>query len=208
MSETELADPRLLWPDLTGWDMVGMAETVFHVSGSNGIDAYVRAEDGSAPLLCRLSAGGLVPAPAVLDVRGGWLLLEALPGVPLHQEAVWRERPADVARIVAAALRSLERAEVTHGDVCLPNLLGDPLTGELTGIVDWRYAGRFGREMDVASAVWSCEFNGYEDEVALEVLRQCGWPRVDAEELARLRTAWLKLTLPGQLEAGDASSLA
>jgi phosphotransferase family enzyme len=192
VSETELPDPRLLWPDLAGWDLVRMAETVFHVSGADGGDAYVRADDGSVPLLRRLSAGGLVPAP----------------GVPLHQAAVWRERPADVARIVAAALRSLEQAEVTHGDVCLPNLLGDPLTGELTGIVDWRYAGRFGQEMDVASAVWSCEFNGYEDEVALEVLRRCGWPRVDAEELARLRIAWLKLTLPGQLEASDTSDSA
>jgi hypothetical protein len=206
VSEKDLPDPRLLWPDLTGWELVGMAETVFHVSGADGIDGYVRADDGSAPLLCRLSAGGIVPAPAVLDARGGWLLLDALPGVPLHQAAVWRQQPGDVARIVAAALRSLERAEVTHGDVCLPNILGDPVTGELTGIVDWRYAGRFGREIDVASAVWSCAFNGYADEVALEVLRRCGWPRVDAGELVRLRAAWLELTLPDPGEADNASS--
>lgn len=138
----------------------------------------------------------IVPAPHVLDARGGWLLLAALPGIPLHQTAVWGHRPHDVVKIVAAALRSLALARVTHGDMCLPNILGDPAGGRLTGIVDWRYAGRFGREIDVAAAVWSCGFNGHGDDVAVAVLRAIGRPAASVEEVRRLGQVWRDLTMP------------
>ncbi|HZU12499.1 MAG TPA: phosphotransferase [Chloroflexota bacterium] len=191
-----LPDPRRLWPNLMGWDEVGMAERVYRVSDPSGGAAYLRPDDGSAPLLRRLASQGLVPAPRVLDVRNGWLLLEALPGIPLHVAATWLQRPHDVIRIAGEALRSLQRAGVTHGDMCLPNILGDPATGRLTGIVDWRYAGRFDREIDIASAVWSCGFNGHGEEVALGVLQVGTWPRVDATEVARLCQVWIDLTEP------------
>lgn len=196
VSESFLPDPRVLWPDLLGWEAVGMAESVYHVYSPTGFDAYVRPDDGSAPLLRRLKARTTVPVPEVLDAQPGWLLLKALPGIPLHDAAVWRERPADVTRIVAAALRALQHTGVTHGDMCLPNILGNPTTGELTGIVDWRYAEQLDREIDVAAAVWSCEFNGYDDDVAVEVLRACGWPYPDTREVRRLRKVWLDQSPP------------
>jgi aminoglycoside phosphotransferase len=136
----------------------------------------------------------MVPAPFVLDARDAWLLLSALPGIPLHDGTVWRDRPNQVAHIIATALLALERAGVTHGDLCLPNILGDSDDGRLTGIVDWRFAGRYGPEIDVAAAVWSCGFNGYADEVAMAVLRGCHWPRADLSEVEALRKEWLDLS--------------
>ncbi len=190
MSNGYITDPRILWPDLREWEAVGMAEPVYRVRTPAGVDAYVRPDDGSAPLLRRLAVCRAVPAPELLDARDGWLLLRALAGVPLHCSSVWRRRPTDVARIMAEALQSLERAGLTHGDMCLPNVLGDPRTGHLTGIVDWRYAERFDRTIDVGAAVWSCEFNGYGEDVAVAVLRGCNWPVADTEEVARLRGIW------------------
>jgi aminoglycoside phosphotransferase len=172
-----------------------MHDPVYRVRTPAGSTAYVRADDGSAAVLRRLAADGVVPAPEVLDAGDGWLLLRALPGAPLHLP-VWRERPAEAARVAAEALRSLERAGVTHGDMCLPNILGDLETGRLAGIVDWRYAGQFDREIDVGSTVWSCGFNGYPEETAIAVLRGCGWPRADAAEVARLSSVWIGLTGP------------
>jgi aminoglycoside phosphotransferase len=196
MSDGPISDPRALWLDLSEWKAVGMAEPVYRVRTPAGIDAYVRPDDGSAPLLRRLAVCRTVPAPEILDVRDGWLLLRALPGVPLHNCSVWHHRPTDVARIIAEALRSLERADLTHGDLCLPNILGDPRTGHLTGIVDWRYAERFDREIDVGAAMWSCGFNGYGEDVAIAVLRGCAWPVTDAWEVARLIELWRELTDP------------
>ena len=196
VSDRPISDPRALWPTLSEWEPMGMHEPVHRVRTRADATAYVRPDDGSAALLRQLSLTSTVPAPEVLDARAGWLLLSALPGVPLHHVSVWRQHPADMTRIAAEALRSLERAGVTHGDMCLPNILGDPRTGQLTGIVDWRYAGRFTREIDVASAVWSCGFNGYTEDVAVAVLRGCGWPRADASEIARLGKIWLELSGP------------
>jgi aminoglycoside phosphotransferase len=188
-----VTDPRLLWPDLFEWQAVGMEESVFRAVNEEGTRVYVRPDDGSGPLLERLAGEGVAPVPRVLDTREGWLRLSALPGVPVH-DLMWYSRPMDVAAIAAEALSLLQEAGVTHGDLCLPNILGDPDTGDLSGIVDWRYAGRYTREIDVAATVWSCEFNGYEDGVALAVLRDCGWSRVDEEELMRLRRLWLSLS--------------
>ena len=102
-------DPRDVWPDLSGWEEVGMNEAVFRVRTAAGDEAYVRPDDGSAPLLRRLSATGRLPVPRVLDEPGRWLLVSALPGASLHED-VWLGRPAEAASIAADALRRLEAA--------------------------------------------------------------------------------------------------
>ena len=57
--------------------------------------------------------------------------------------------------------------------------------------MDWRYASKTGREIDVASAVWSSGYNGYGPEVAIAILRGCGWPVADTAEVARLSDVWI-----------------
>jgi aminoglycoside phosphotransferase len=184
--------PRTLWPELTLWEPAGMEERVYRVQTPTGDTLYVRPDDGSPPLLARLAATTTLPVPHVLDTRRGWLLLTALPGIPLHHPS-WYTRPLDVAHIVATVLRALDAADVTHGDLCLPNLLGDPETGALTGIVDWRYAEKYGPDIDVAAAVWSCDFNGYGEDVAVNVLKSCGWQPATHAEVSRLHTLWTSL---------------
>jgi aminoglycoside phosphotransferase len=146
-------------------------------------------------LLRRLAHESDVPAPRLLDHRDGWLLLEALPGVPLH-DGRWLDRPEDAVRVIAEALLCLDRNDVRHGDMCVPNILGDLATSSLSGIVDWRYAGRFDREVDVASAIWSCGYNGYRGDVPAAVLGAIGWPRADAVEVERLSRVWIDLAGP------------
>jgi aminoglycoside phosphotransferase len=156
---------------------------------------YVRPDDGSAPLLQRLARETDVPAPRLLDQRAGWLVLGALPGIPLHDPR-WRAWPQNAVAIIAEALRALARFEITHGDMCLPNILGDLATGALSGIVDWGDGGRFDRLIDVASAIWSCEYNGYSPDVPVAVLQALGWPRADAIEVNRLSRIWIGLAGP------------
>jgi aminoglycoside phosphotransferase len=189
VSELALDAAQRAWPEVTEWLPTGMAESVHRVRLVDGDYAYVRPDDGSVALLQRL-ANTAIPAPRVLGVRDGWLLLSSLPGEPLSRR-VWRARPDNAAAIAAAALRVLDTAGIRHGDMCLPNILGDPSTGLLSGIVDWRYAGLSDREIDVASTVWSCGYNGYQESVAVGILDRVGWPRADAAEVARLSGLWV-----------------
>ena len=195
---SQLEPPRQIWPELQDYEWVGMHDAVFRVRRQAGQTAYLRADDGSAPLLRSLTENPALPAPRVLDQREGWLLLSALPGLPLHHPD-WVAQGERAAPVIAAAWRALDGAGVTHGDMCLPNILGDPVSAQLTGIIDWRYAQRFGREIDVASAVWSCGYNGHPPLTATEALRHYGWPRCDAGEVERLAGVWIAL-------AGDVSA--
>lgn len=169
-----------------------MQEQVHRVQTADGTAAYVRPDDGSSGLMRRLNVQHSVPVPEVIDARQGWLLLTALPGVPLSDPR-WHRLPAKLIAVAAEALQCLDNAGVTHGDLCLPNVLGDPGTSHLTGIVDWRYADRYSHEVDVAAAVWSIGFNTHSDDVAVAVLRAIGWPRSDAGEVSRLRATWVTL---------------
>ena len=191
----EAAAPSATWPELRGWQPAGVNHPVFRAISTKGSSVYVRADDGSGPLLRRLEREPDVPAPRLLDQRAGWLLLEALPGVPLNDDC-WLARPADAASIINEALGRLARSGVTHGDMCLPNILGDLETGELSGIVDWQDGGRFDPEIDVASAIWSCEYNGYTPDVPAAVLELPGWPRQDSAEVERLSKVWIELAGP------------
>lgn len=201
MSDVEGAQPpRDAFPDLGNWREAGLHDAVFRATTATGGAVYVRADDGSAPTLRRLAIQAEVPSPRVLGERGGWLVLEALPGVPLHDER-WLERPEAAVPIIADALQRLARNDVRHGDVCLPNILGDLETRELSGIVDWGDAGRFDQIIDVASAIWSCEYNGYPSGVPVAVLEAMDWPRADSTEVERLSRIWMDLAGPPDPEA-------
>jgi aminoglycoside phosphotransferase len=187
--------PTEMFPTLSDWQSVGINDAVFKAVSSDGETIYVRSDDGSASLLRRLERISEVPAPRVIDRRHGWLLLAALPGLPLNDDR-WLAREGDAMAILADALMTLDRNGLTHGDMCLPNVLGDLEQGGLSGIVDWRDTGRFERIIDVASAVWSCTYNGYSANAPTAVLRAIGWPRADAAEVERLSRTWIDLAGP------------
>jgi aminoglycoside phosphotransferase len=191
----ETPPPLDAFPDLGNWKSAGLHDPVFRAIAPDGEAVYVRADDGSAPTLRRLAGQAAVPAPRVLDEKDGWLVLEALPGVPLDDER-WLARPDDAVPIIADALQRLARNDVRHGDMCLPNILGDLGMNELSGIVDWGDAGRFDSIIDVASAIWSCEYNGYPRDVPKAVLRVMDWPRADDAEVDRLSRVWTELADP------------
>jgi aminoglycoside phosphotransferase len=187
--------PKAIFPELRDWQPAGMHDAVFRATRADGEEVYVRADDGSVALLRRLAREPDLPTPAVFDEREGWLVLEALPGVPLNDDQ-WLARPRDAVKVIADALLRLARNDITHGDMCLPNILGDLTTGGLSGVVDWRDAGQFDHEIDVASAIWACEFNGYARDVPVAVLDAIGWPRADATEVERLSRLWSELPDP------------
>lgn len=136
-------------------------------------------------LLPQLAARGL-PVPTPIVVRDGRLLLSALPGVPAADPA-WRTQPERLTQVLAAAWSTLQRAGVSHGDLTLPNVLGDPSTGELTGIVDWGDGTTTARpEPDLACLVWSLRHNRYGVHVGLRLLSSVGWPDATHLELVRL----------------------
>jgi aminoglycoside phosphotransferase len=198
----ETAPPSGTLPDLQTWQPVGIHHAVFRATSASGTAVYVREDDGSAALLRRLANESDVPAPRVLDQRDGWLVLQALRGAPLH-DARWRARGDDAVKIIVDALLRLARNDITHGDMCLPNILGDLATGELSGIIDWGCAGQFDRAIDVASAIWSCGYNGYSADIPIAVLGSIGWARADAIEVDRLSRLWTDLAGPADPVAGE-----
>ncbi len=185
-------DPRTLWPDLTDWTSTRWKEGVLRARDATGDLVYVRPDDGSAPLLRALSKRSEIPVPTVIDDRDGWLLLAALPGVPM-EDASWAERPDAAIAVVVTALQALAAADVTHGDLCLPNIPGDPETGQLTGIVDWTYANKFAREVDLGAVTWSWGLDHPRLHPAgeIEILKAINWSKCDAEEVDRFTAFWL-----------------
>jgi aminoglycoside phosphotransferase len=196
----ETPPPVDAFPDLGNWREAGLHDAVFRATTAGGGAVYVRADDGSAPTLRRLAEQADVPAPRLLDHRDGWLVLEALPGVPLNDDR-WLGRSDDAVPIIADALLRLARNDVRHGDMCLPNILGDLETNGLSGIVDWGDAGRLDQIIDVASAIWSCEYNGYSPGVPVAVLEAMDWPKADSAEVERLSRIWMDLAGPPDPEA-------
>jgi aminoglycoside phosphotransferase len=186
-------DPQTIWPDLTDWTSTGWKDdgsVPFLRDGRLRVrpprEGMLRARDAT------LSTRSEIPVPTVIDERDGWLLLAALPGVPLD-DASWVERPDAAVDVVVTALQALATAAITQGNLCLPNILGDPETGQLTGIVDWTHANRFSREVDLGAVTWSWELDhpSLHPSGEIEILKGIGWSKCDAEEVDRLTAFWL-----------------
>ena len=81
---------------------------------------------------------GRLPVPAVLAVRTGELHLAHLAG--MHGQELIEAGPAGpVLRSCGETVLRLVAADVTHGDFGPNNLLCDPDTGAVTGILDWEW---------------------------------------------------------------------
>ncbi|GAA1900503.1 hypothetical protein GCM10009814_32380 [Lapillicoccus jejuensis] len=177
-------DPR--WPEVQEIEPAVLGRGGVHrVRLVDGAEAYLRPDDGTAALLPRLAARGL-PVPTVIAARGDRLLLSALPGVPATDPA-WRTQPERLVEVLGAAWSTLQDADVFHGDLTLPNILGIPSTGELTGVVDWGDGVMAARpELDLACLVWSLRYNRFEDHTGRLLLSLVGWPHPTDPELIRL----------------------
>jgi len=181
---------RDVWPQVHHWALAPFANAeVYQVTLTDGTTAYLRPDDGSALLLPELIARGVL-TPSALAKRDGWLLLSEVAGTPAS-DAKWRVHPDSLTRLLAAAWQALQSAEVSHGDLTLPNVLGDLATGTLTGIVDWGDGALAPRpQVDMTCLAWSLAYNHYEPIVGLALLRMVGWSPADESELARLRALY------------------
>jgi aminoglycoside phosphotransferase len=181
---------REVWSQVCDWALVPFASAeVYRVTLTDGTTAYLRPDDGSAWLLPDLAARGVL-TPSALAKRDGWLLLSEVPGTPASDTG-WLAHPDSLVRLLAAAWQSLESAQVSHGDLTLLNVLGDPATGALTGIVDWGDGALDPRpQVDLTCLVWSLAYNKLEPAVGLALMRTVGWSPADESELARLRALY------------------
>ncbi|HET6533217.1 MAG TPA: phosphotransferase [Actinoplanes sp.] len=109
---------------------------------------------------------GRLPVPRVLDVRGDTLTTAALPGVP-GQDLITRGHAPAVLRSCGLLLPSLP---LVHGDYGPQNMLFDPGTCEVTGIVDWEWAHDGDPIEDLAWAEWIVRTHHPDQVDALDAL--------------------------------------
>ncbi|THV40490.1 phosphotransferase family protein [Glycomyces buryatensis] len=116
----------------------------------------------------RLMLDGLraaVPVPPVLGKRGGALELGLVAGTP-GQELMETDRAADAMRSCGRVLRRIhdqgtdllgsdvDGQVLVHGDFGPNNLLLDPVTCEVTAVVDWEFAHVGDPVEDLAWCEW------------------------------------------------------
>jgi len=138
----------------------------------------------------RVVASGLLDGVA-------WLATTEVQGDDLTSP-IFRDRPAAIARLLAAALRLIHAVDVTdcpfdaprtgdvlvHGDACLPNIL---VGGHAEfGYVDLADAACASPEVDLSAAVWSLHYNHGPGYGPL-LLAEYGWPMTTDDEVERLR---------------------
>ena len=157
----------------------GEASVVFHVMTDAGVVAFLKVGGGLAPERNRLDwLEGRLPVPRVLsfgsvDLGGDgtdWLVTSPLPGLDLAN-LKHTEPPSRIAGWLADALLTVHAVEagdcpfgesgagarMTHGDACLPNFLF--AQGGMSGVVDVGSSGLGDPAADLATAVWSLQFN-------------------------------------------------
>jgi len=177
------------------------AGTVWRLEGETGV-VYVKRAAHLADERDRTAwFAGRLPVPEVLGLYRGfgddWLLLRAVPGVPLHDPSLGWE-PARVARRFGEILREIHAVDskgcpygepgkghvLIHGDYCLPNVLVQD--GRLSALIDMGGAGLGNPEDDLAAGVWTLQYN-YGPGYAREFLEGYGWPPMSDKAIERLR---------------------
>jgi aminoglycoside phosphotransferase (APT) family kinase protein len=133
---------------------------------------------------------GLLPVPALLAAPTGELHLAHVAGTH-GQELIDAGHAGPVLRSCGAMLRRLASAGVTHGDYGPNNLLFDPGTHEITGILDWEWARRGARPVeDLAWCEWIVRMHHPGAVAALDELfagygSRPSWPERQAAMLAK-----------------------
>jgi tRNA A-37 threonylcarbamoyl transferase component Bud32 len=96
---------------------------------------------------------GRLPVPEVLGVDGEALVMSFLPGVH-GQDLIEQGYAGPVLRSCGTMLRSVHASALVHGDYGPNNMLFDPETFEVTGILDWEWAHPGAAVEDLAWCEW------------------------------------------------------
>jgi hypothetical protein len=118
---------RDVWPQVHDWAVVPFASAeVYRVTLADATTAYLRPDDGSALLLPELVARGVLTPSALVKREGGGCCS------PKCRHTGVRCQVACPPRLPHAAPRRCVAGpgvgEVSHGDLTLPNVLGDLAT--------------------------------------------------------------------------------
>jgi aminoglycoside phosphotransferase (APT) family kinase protein len=100
-----------------------------------------------------------------------------------------------VAEDAQAALDSVGRTCVVHSDLNPKNVLVDPATLELTGVVDWEFAHAGHPYTDVGNLLRFDRQPAYADAVLAAYCERRGGDRMEALELARAADLWALIDL-------------
>lgn len=156
------------------WD-IGQGSSVFQVLVGHTVRAYVKLAKNLAAEAQRLQwLERRIPAPRVVSIgtceSTDWLVTTPLSGLALS-DLKHTEPPARITRQLAEAIQLVHNTPandcpfgepsptsvLVHGDACLPNFLFT--SGTLTGLVDLGQCGLGDPLSDLATAVWSVQYN-------------------------------------------------
>ena len=156
------------------WD-IGEGSRVFEVIVDQTVHAYLKLASDLAPEAQRLQwLDGRLPTPKLISTgrceSTDWLVTTALPGLALSN-LKHTEPAARITQQLAEALHLVHQTPahdcpfgeqsstsvLVHGDACLPNFLF--VDGALSGIVDLGQCGLGDFRSDLATAVWSVQYN-------------------------------------------------
>jgi aminoglycoside phosphotransferase len=184
----------------------GDRSTVFEISSGDAC-WFVKIGGHLAPECARRQwLDGRLPVPEVIafDPSGDQdaLLMSAVPGANLAILAK-RLSPVKIVEMVASALRDfhsvnpsgcpfeayLPGASLVHGDACLPNFRCRE-DGTVNGYIDPDEMGVGDIEVDLASAVWSLQYN-LGPALGERFLRAYGLPAPTDQDVRRLRAAYV-----------------
>jgi aminoglycoside phosphotransferase len=169
---------RLIWlrgrlpvPEVIYWAEDDSRQNLL-ISAVSGLTLYDESLRDQLPALMRLYASALhqihnLPVESCpFDMRLDVKIAQA--GQRLQDGAVDAENfdPERQGRTAQSAFREMratrpgdEDLVFTHGDYCTPNVLIDPDTMTLSGLIDWGRAGVADRYQDIALAARSIDYN-------------------------------------------------
>lgn len=140
------------------------------------------------------------------------LRVEPFTGAALDLESWAEQQLGDLAPMVAERLHGLcmaaqerldraGRACLVHGDLNLKNLLVDPHSGELTGVVDWEFAHAGHPATDLGNLLRHAdapEHDGFAEAVLDRYRARFGGTRAEARDLASAADLFALIELAGR----------
>ena len=153
---------------------------------------------GGMPLPC---AGAFVDGDLSVEP---WDQPDGLPGLVAHAElprwtAEERTRLLEVATVAQDLLDTVDRTCLVHSDLNPKNLLVDPDTLAITGLVDWEYAHAGHPFTDLGNVLRFDRHPAYVQGVLAAYELRRGTAPADALALARAADLWALVDLAGRV---------